>query len=333
MIQYEGSDPPPLSLSEDGYLLYNLSGESVNLGLVKGPDGIQGPPGQDGAAGEPGKAATIKIGSVSSGDAPMVSNSGSETEAVFDFTLPVGPEGPAGPQGEPGKDGQQLWAAYIDENGHLIVQYEGTEAPPLRLDENGHLLYDANGQMVDLGLARGEDGASGEPGKDGLGVPEPSLADAGKVPAVTADGTGYELVPMGGNVEKEWTLIADVTPTEDVVNFEFTEDAHGNPFKFTEVLLYGKKIPSAIPYFVRFLNQDDVSMCAFYGFGNFTADKDITVTMERVDTGSLAQVTTGYAQNPMFPVITNNPYEFYTTLKLYFQGKWPANTQMLLWGR
>ena len=378
---------------------------------LPGKDGTDGAPGRDGTDGTPGKAATIRIGDVTEGDTPEVTNEGTESDAVFDFVLPRGPQGlpgKDGTDGAPGKDGQQLWAAYVDADGHLIVQYEGTDAPPLRLDANGHLLYDANGQTVDLGLVRGadgapgkdgepgapgepgtpgkdgadgapgkaatiqvgtvtdgdtasvtnrgtenaaifdfvlprgqqgipgkdgSDGAPGEPGKDGLGVPEPSLAEAGKVPAVTADGTGYELVPMGGNVEKEWTLIADVTPTEDVVNFEFTEDAQGNPFKFTEVLLYGKKIPAAISFWVRFLNQDDVPMCAIYGLGNFTADKDITVTMERVDTGSLAQVTTGYAQNPMFPVITNNPYEFYTTLKLYFQGKWPANTQMLLWGR
>ena len=194
----------------------------MNLGLVKGPDGIQGPPGQDGAAGEPGKAATIKIGSVSSGDAPMVSNSGSETEAVFDFTLPVGPEGPAGPQGEPGKDGQQLWAAYVDENGHLIVQYEGTEAPPLRLDENGHLLYDANGQSVDLGVVKGSDGA---PGKDGAGVPVPVPGDVGKIPVVNSFGDGYELVSIG---EIEWNLISSITFEEDTTvviahNVNYTE--------------------------------------------------------------------------------------------------------------
>ena len=178
-----------------------------------GPDGVpgkDGAPGKDGSDGAPGKAATIRVGNVSVGETPSVENSGTENAAVLDFTLPQGVPGPSG------KDGQQLWAAYVDADGHLIVQYEGTEAPPLRLDVNGHLLYDANGQTVDLGLVRGADGAPGEPGKDGIGVPEPSLADAGKVPAVTADGTGYELVPMsGGGGNAEYQLLANITLEQD----------------------------------------------------------------------------------------------------------------------
>lgn len=259
-----------------------------------GPDGVpgkDGAPGKDGSDGSPGKAATIRVGNVSVGETPSVENSGTENAAVLDFTLPQGVPGPSG------KDGQQLWAAYVDADGHLIVQYEGTDAPPLRLDANGHLLYDANGQTVDLGLVRGADGAPGKdgepgapgepgspgepgtpgkdgtdgtpgkaatiqvgtvtdgdtasvtnrgtenaaifdfvlprgqqgipgkdgadgepgaPGKDGLGVPEPSLADAGKVPAVTADGTGYELVPMsGGGGNARYQLLANITLEQD----------------------------------------------------------------------------------------------------------------------
>lgn len=263
-----------------------------------GPDGVpgkDGAPGKDGSDGAPGKAATIRVGNVSVGETPSVENSGTENAAVLDFTLPQGVPGPSG------KDGQQLWAAYVDADGHLIVQYEGTDAPPLRLDTNGHLLYDANGQTVDLGLVRGADGAPGKdgepgapgepgspgepgapgkdgtdgapgkaatiqvgtvtdgdtasvtnrgtenaaifdfvlprgqqgipgkdgadgepgaPGKDGLGVSEPSLADAGKVPAVTADGTGYELVPMSGG--------GGFPPFEILVDDEITEPSAYN---------------------------------------------------------------------------------------------------------
>lgn len=267
---------------------------------IPGKDGTDGAPGRDGTDGAPGKAATIRVGDVTEGDTPEVTNEGTESDAVFDFVLPRGPQGlpgKDGTDGAPGKDGQQLWAAYVDTDGHLIVQYEGTDAPPLRLDANGHLLYDANGQTVDLGLVRGADGAPGkdgepgapgepgspgepgtpgkdgtdgapgkaatiqvgtvtdgdtasvtnrgtenaavfdfvlprgkqgipgqngadgapgEPGKDGLGVPEPSLEDAGKVPAVTSDGTGYELVPMsGGGGNAEYQLLANITLEQD----------------------------------------------------------------------------------------------------------------------
>lgn len=271
---------------------------------LPGKDGTDGAPGRDGTDGAPGKAATIRIGDVTEGDTPEVTNEGTESDAVFDFVLPRGPQGlpgKDGTDGAPGKDGQQLWAAYVDADGHLIVQYEGTDAPPLRLDANGHLLYDANGQTVDLGLVRGADGAPGKdgapgapgspgspgepgtpgkdgtdgapgkaatiqvgtvtdgdtasvtnrgtenaaifdfvlprgpqgipgqngadgapgaPGKDGLGVPEPSLADSGKVPAVTADGTGYELVPMSGG--------GGFPPFEILVDDEITEPSAYN---------------------------------------------------------------------------------------------------------
>lgn len=61
--------------------------------------------GSVGPQGPAGKAATIQIGSVTSGDAPAVTNSGTETEAVLDFVLQQGPAGPQGPKGDTGEQG------------------------------------------------------------------------------------------------------------------------------------------------------------------------------------------------------------------------------------
>ena len=61
-----------------------------------GPPGKQGPQGEPGADGVAGSAATIQIGTVTSGSAPSVTNSGTENAAVFDFVLVPGPQGPAG---------------------------------------------------------------------------------------------------------------------------------------------------------------------------------------------------------------------------------------------
>ena len=66
--------------------------------------------GSVGPQGPAGQAATIQIGSVTSGDAPAVTNSGTETEAVLDFVLqqgPAGPQGPQGPKGDKGDAGEQ----------------------------------------------------------------------------------------------------------------------------------------------------------------------------------------------------------------------------------
>ena len=61
--------------------------------------------GGTGPQGPAGQAATIRVGSVTSGDAPAVTNSGTETDAVLDFVLQQGPQGPQGPKGDTGEQG------------------------------------------------------------------------------------------------------------------------------------------------------------------------------------------------------------------------------------
>ena len=58
----------------------------------KGADGAQG---KDGEKGADGKAATVKIGTVTEGDTPSVTNSGTETDAVLNFVLPKGSSSPS----------------------------------------------------------------------------------------------------------------------------------------------------------------------------------------------------------------------------------------------
>lgn len=82
---------------------------------LDGATGPQGAAGVDGADGQDGAAATVAIGSITTG-APgtqaYVSNSGTATYAILDFTIPrgevgaTGPTGPAGVDGLNGVDGQ-----------------------------------------------------------------------------------------------------------------------------------------------------------------------------------------------------------------------------------
>ena len=77
----------------------------------QGERGEQGPAGADGAQGlqgNPGQAATIQVGKVTTGEPGsevQVTNSGSESAAVFDFVIPRGEPGAAGLQGERGEQG------------------------------------------------------------------------------------------------------------------------------------------------------------------------------------------------------------------------------------
>lgn len=90
----------------------------------------------------------------------------SEGTVHLKFSIPAGADGkdgPPGPQGNPGvaTTAEGMWSMGIDDNGHLILSYEGDDPPDLRIDENGHLVYGYNGNELDLGLVKGEQGPQG----------------------------------------------------------------------------------------------------------------------------------------------------------------------------
>lgn len=116
----------------DAFKYSDFTPEQLN-GL-KGPKGDTGNTGPAGAAGTPGKAATIAVGTVTttgSGTQAAVTNVGTSSAAVFNFSIPKGkdgilkfqdlteeekkqlkgdkgdpgPAGPTGPQGPKGNDG------------------------------------------------------------------------------------------------------------------------------------------------------------------------------------------------------------------------------------
>lgn len=112
----------PTGKDGDAYMvgvnLYAWSGtEWIDCGNIQGPkgdkgdqgqqgeqglQGIQGPQGLQGATGAAGAAATIKVGVVTTGaagTAAQVTNSGTTSAAVLDFTIPQGEKGDKGEQG------------------------------------------------------------------------------------------------------------------------------------------------------------------------------------------------------------------------------------------
>ena len=65
-------------------------------------------PGAQGPQGLPGQAATISVGATNtlpSGSAPTVTNSGTSSAAILNFSLPTGTQGPAGAAGAAGPQG------------------------------------------------------------------------------------------------------------------------------------------------------------------------------------------------------------------------------------
>lgn len=127
--------------------------------------------GSAGPQGPAGQAATIQIGSVTSGDAPAVTNSGTETAAVLDFVLQQGPAGPQGPKGEKGDTGPQGPQGDPGTQGP-----EGPQGPKGDTGEQGPA-----GAKGDPG-EQGPQGPAG-PSKQGVAVPDVSGSEA--VDAIT----------------------------------------------------------------------------------------------------------------------------------------------------
>lgn len=85
----------------------SITGTSPNFLLnltipqgVTGPTGPTGLTGDIGATGPAGEAATISVGTVTTGEAgtdALVVNSGTTEAAILDFTIPQGVTGPTGP--------------------------------------------------------------------------------------------------------------------------------------------------------------------------------------------------------------------------------------------
>lgn len=87
-----------------------MPNQTVNLGPVRG---------------EPGAAASIRVGSVTTGGPGTpanVVNSGTSSSAILDFTIPKGADGEPGAKGDPGNDGKSPYQVAVEQG------YTGTEA-------------------------------------------------------------------------------------------------------------------------------------------------------------------------------------------------------------
>ena len=151
----------------------------------QGPQGEQGEPGATGPQGDPGAAATIAVGTVTTGDPgtdAAVTNSGTANAAIFDFTIPQGVQGPQGIQGPQGVQGETGEAATI-QVGTVSTGEPGTEASVT----NGGT---ENAAVFNFIIPRGEQGIQGPQGDPGPKGEQGVQGEPGAVftPAVSAEG-------------------------------------------------------------------------------------------------------------------------------------------------
>jgi hypothetical protein len=117
---------------------------------VAGQQGIQGVPGQQGEPGAPGDAATIAVGTTTTGAAgssASVTNSGSSSAAVFDFTIPQGIKGDTGDTGSQGPAGVVAATA-------PVAYDSGTQTVSLNVGTG--LITSANNLVADFGSTSGK---------------------------------------------------------------------------------------------------------------------------------------------------------------------------------
>ncbi len=94
---------------EDGKLKWVLTSGEPSEVPVTDLKGDPGEKGETGDTGKTGRAATIKLGTVTTGDpgsSVVIKNRGTETDAILDFVIPKGDTGSPGPSGRDGVDGR-----------------------------------------------------------------------------------------------------------------------------------------------------------------------------------------------------------------------------------
>lgn len=173
----------------------------------RGPEGPQGGPGATGPKGEPGEAATVEIGSVTTGapgTSAEVTNSGTAKAAVLNFTIPQGPQGakgdtgPRGPQGETG-EGFVVKGYFAT----LSALQSGVPSPSAG-DAYGvgsaepydiYIWDGVNSAWVNNGPLQGAKGPQGDPGSAAtIEIGTVTTAPAGSDAAVTNSGTSSAAV-------------------------------------------------------------------------------------------------------------------------------------------
>lgn len=179
---------------------------------VDGQAGSDGAPGKDGQPGADGKAATVKVGKVTTlpaGSAATVTNSGTENSAVLDFGIPKGADGTGGGgSGEAGADGEDggYYTPSVTTAG-LLNWTPSKDGMPAVASVN------IRGPKGDTG-SQGERGLQGIQGIQGIQGVQGPVGPAGPTGATGATGpAGY--TPVKGT--DYWTAADRQSMVNDVL--------------------------------------------------------------------------------------------------------------------
>lgn len=213
-------------------ILTYTNGQSTNLGIVKGTDGVDGRNGTDGKDGtsianvvvssegalsvELSNGTILNLGNIKGTDGIGITKSeiNSNGELILTYTngntenlgVVVGVNGSNGTNG---KDGTGIKSVTLSSDGNLSI---------LLTDNTVCNLGNIKGEKGDKGDKgdKGADGKDGVDGKDGRGIAKTELVN-GELIITYTDGTSDNLGSIGGGVPEEdeeilkFTLLADDT--------------------------------------------------------------------------------------------------------------------------
>lgn len=164
----------------------------------------RGADGQDGQDGQDGAAATIAVGTTTTGNPgtnASVTNSGTSSAAVFNFVIPRGDTGAAGQDGQDGQDGAAATIAV----GSTTTGNAGTNAS---VTNSGT----SSAAVLDFVIPRGDTGAAGSDGADGYSPTATVTQNTGSATISITDKNGTTTA----------TVYDGVTPDTSVTSYSLT---------------------------------------------------------------------------------------------------------------
>lgn len=242
-----------------------------------------------GEKGATGSAATIAVGTVSTGAAgssAAVTNRGSSSAAVFDFTIPkgdkgdtgeTGPQGPKGDTGETGATGPQGPTGPAGPSGTLNTDNATAQAvnssEALSGAVNLHKVS-KTGSYTDLLNKPTIPDVSGKEDKSNKVTSLSSSSTDTEYPSAKAV---FDALQNAGG--KQYRLIASGTTSADMTSINITRDTNNESFELTEVLVYARIRGNSVGYtgwFQIALDNDSWSMVQSSGavFAQFAASSD-----------------------------------------------------------
>ncbi len=220
-------------------------GETGAIG-PQGPQGETGAVGPQGPTGTAGEAATVTVGTTTTGDAgtnASVTNTGTAQNAVLNFTIPRGETGATGPQGlqgETGAVGPQGPAGTAGEAATVTVgtTTTGDAGTNASVTNTGT----AQNAILNFTIPRGETGATGATGPQGpagtageaatVTVGTTTTGDAGTNASVTNTGTAQNAV-LNFTIPRGETGATGPQGTTATNEYGYKYDTTTNPITLT----------------------------------------------------------------------------------------------------